>query len=512
MFRLVERSYHQLLTRPTLTQTSLASLVVELQKRRCCPGCLLRVLNCHEPAAYLANSKDILTCISKLLNIPLDTLIDNSIKESDPCNTCLGFLQNEAAKTIAQGILAAIKQQGYDHDSCQTNVSLPIGSMIRDKLLWVLVRSLTTGFPPEEHLPNLRHILRVTIGKTLECLSSLKYDKDSKLSVVFHLSHEETAKDHTFLNGSTVSDHNLKWKATGNSRSKVTDNLQGLNDSAIKNLDLLPWSFITSFGSLEKVEMSQESIFLAGRYLKLERGVSQTPWAVNGRLLAENSVSDLIGLPCQRLFNCSSVSFCSSGREDADVRMLGTGRPFSLELVNPKRTRFESISKELAQLTHLINSNLPCLVKTTKLTLIDRAGLELLKEGEESKVKFYRALVWVVDPIPNQDYIDQKLSASLPAFPFQVSQLTPLRVLHRRSPLIREKTIHHLKVDWIHPHYLVMEIKAEAGTYIKEFVHGDVNRTTPNLSQFLGQPAADILELDVIHIDLEWPPPKYLSV
>lgn len=31
--------------------------------------------------------------------------------------------------------------------------------------------------------------------------------------------------------------------------------------------------------------------------------------------------------------------FASSGREDVDVRMLGTGRPFVIEFVNPRTNR-----------------------------------------------------------------------------------------------------------------------------------------------------------------------------
>ena len=34
------------------------------------------------------------------------------------------------------------------------------------------------------------------------------------------------------------------------------------------------------------------------------------------------------------------------------------------------------------------------------------------------------------------------------------------------------------------------------GTYIKEFVHGDMNRTLPNVGSLLGK-GVDILQLDV---------------
>ena len=40
---------------------------------------------------------------------------------------------------------------------------------------------------------------------------------------------------------------------------------------------------------------------------------------------------------------------------------------------------------------------------------------------------------------------------------------------------------------------------ASAGTYIKEFVHGDLGRTVPNIGQILGT-ESDILQLDVTNV------------
>ena len=47
-----------------------------------------------------------------------------------------------------------------------------------------------------------------------------------------------------------------------------------------------------------------------------------------------------------RHIRANEARFSSAGREDVDVRMLGTGRPFIVELVNP-RTR--QLSKELLE-------------------------------------------------------------------------------------------------------------------------------------------------------------------
>lgn len=44
-----------------------------------------------------------------------------------------------------------------------------------------------------------------------------------------------------------------------------------------------------------------------------------------------------------------------------------------------------------------------------------------------------------------------------------------------------------------------MYLLASAGTYIKEFVHGDLERTVPNVGMLLGA-EADIIQLDVLKL------------
>lgn len=47
-------------------------------------------------------------------------------------------------------------------------------------------------------------------------------------------------------------------------------------------------------------------------------------------------------------------------------------------------------------------------------------------------------------------------------------------------------------------------MQTQAGTYVKEFIHGDFGRTSPCLSSLVGADV-DIFRLDVIDIDLDWP-------
>ena len=45
----------------------------------------------------------------------------------------------------------------------------------------------------------------------------------------------------------------------------------------------------------------------------------------------------------------------------------------------------------------------------------------------------------------------------------------------------------------------------QAGTYIKEFVHGDEGRTVPNLGTLLGcAEPAKILQLDVLNVHMDF--------
>lgn len=49
-----------------------------------------------------------------------------------------------------------------------------------------------------------------------------------------------------------------------------------------------------------------------------------------------------------------------------------------------------------------------------------------------------------------------------------------------------------------------LNVVTQAGTYVKEFVHGDFGRTKPSVGDIIGV-EVDILALDVIAIDLDWP-------
>ncbi|KAJ2216489.1 hypothetical protein EV179_001284 [Coemansia sp. RSA 487] len=261
---------------------------------------------------------------------------------------------------------------------------------------------------------------------------------------------------------------------------------------------------LSNASKVESLAFKRTSLFVGGRYLKLERNISQTPFIVEGRRVTETSVAEIIGEPLQQLVRCDEYNLVGSGREDADVRMLGDGRPFYIECINPRITTItpEQIHEIEAKLT---NSNSS--VQVRRLQLIRPEDTSIIKEGEENKTKHYCALVWVSEQL-SQEKIDD--INSLGQSEILLQQKTPIRVLHRRAPLIRPKKLLSLEISHIEGRFYKVRIESEAGTYIKEFVHGDLGRTTPSLAEFTGH-TADILELDVENVSLDFPPAPKMS-
>ncbi|RDY07373.1 putative tRNA pseudouridine synthase Pus10, partial [Mucuna pruriens] len=209
--------------------------------------------------------------------------------------------------------------------------------------------------------------------------------------------------------------------------------------------------------------------YFGGRYLKYSRNVSQTCWIIDDERMGEASV---------------------------EVRMLGPGRPFLIEVQNARHIPSELSVKDIEK---TINNMEKKLVRVKNLKLVGSDGWNLMREGEAEKQKQYAALVWISRPLKDEDF---QCVSSLKDL--KVLQRTPIRVLHRRSPLEREKIIHWMKIETIagSSQYFLLHLCTQAGTYIKEFVHGDLGRTHPSIGSILGC-RAEILQLDVTDIKME---------
>ncbi|MCX8174647.1 MAG: tRNA pseudouridine(54/55) synthase Pus10 [Candidatus Micrarchaeota archaeon] len=242
--------------------------------------------------------------------------------------------------------------------------------------------------------------------------------------------------------------------------------------------------------------VSPQPVFVFGRYIKLSRSHCQSRWhcsACGGGGCPEckgsgrnyPSVEDELGSALAAGFEAGGFRLHASGREDVDVRCLGTGRPFVMQLSGPKKRNCDlsAIEQKLASNPH---------VRAVGLRLVQKHFVDAVCNSHFEKE--YSALVSASRPLGRED---AKKAESLSGA--ALSQRTPLRVLSRRSDLVRRRRIIWLKASPTEDGRLRILLRAEAGTYIKEMVSGDGGRTTPSLSSVLGC-RASCDELDVIAI------------
>ncbi|CAI6008240.1 unnamed protein product [Closterium sp. NIES-65] len=143
-----------------------------------------------------------------------------------------------------------------------------------------------------------------------------------------------------------------------------------------------------------------ESVYIAGRYLKFSRALSQSPWTVDDEQMGDGSVQDLIASHLLPLLQPLSHKFQAAGREDIDVRMLGSGRPFLLELKGARRV---PMAEELGRIELEINEQERGKVGVCQLQLADSRVCALMRQGEAEKQKSYVAVVWISRPITQAD-------------------------------------------------------------------------------------------------------------
>lgn len=251
------------------------------------------------------------------------------------------------------------------------------------------------------------------------------------------------------------------------------------------------------------VDIKPYPIFIYGRYKKLVRGIPQSKWPCSkcrGSGCPEcdwtgkrykYSVEELITKPIIERFEASKAKFHGAGREDIDVRVLGSGRPFVVEIIEPKK-RFI----DLTELQREINEKSQGIIEVSELSYTNRSMVGMLKLSAKVKRKTYRVLIEAEGPIDKE-----KIEALTSYFKEKpIKQLTPRRVLHRRADKLRTKKVYEVKVLDVSDKTFEVIIKCQGGLYVKELVHGDEGRTTPSFQEFLGT-KLKVLELDVIEVE-----------
>jgi tRNA pseudouridine synthase 10 len=269
----------------------------------------------------------------------------------------------------------------------------------------------------------------------------------------------------------------------------------------------------------DEVDLQVNSAFVYGRYRKLKRDIPQTEWPCrdcNGTGLVQGepcdgcdgvgyrydeSVEQLTAPVVREAMDGESATFHGAGREDVDARMLGTGRPFVIEVDTP---RVRSVDTD--ELQAEVNEFADGKVEVERLRLATHEMVERVKELPASKT--YRIELQFADSVA-ADTFEAALSTLDGA---TVEQDTPQRVSHRRAAKTRIRAVYdadgHLGATGADRETsqqgdtATVEIHGEGGLYVKELVSSDEGRTQPSLAGELGVEAT-VTALDVLTVEGE---------
>ena len=252
--------------------------------------------------------------------------------------------------------------------------------------------------------------------------------------------------------------------------------------------------------SFDVVNLQIKPIYIYGRYNKYKRDIPQTRWfcrICNGKgcrkcdytgKMYKTSVEELISKHILDKTGGEDESFHGCGREDIDVQMLGKGRPFVLEVKNPKIRNVNLVSLE-----ENINKYNDGIIKVSNLHFSNKEEVTRIKSTNFKKQ--YRVV------FKGRKTIDkEKLKKVVQTLQGKnIRQFTPSRVARRRANMVRDKKIYKLNIESIDNDIATLTIETQSGTYIKELISGDCGRTSPSISEIIGFPCR-VIELDVIKV------------
>ena len=251
------------------------------------------------------------------------------------------------------------------------------------------------------------------------------------------------------------------------------------------------------------VSILSTPIFIKGYYRKLKPYMPQSTWICRkcGGLGCEYcnytgrrrgpSIEELLATIAIKFFQGEEVILHASGREDIDVRTLGRGRPFIIEIKHPRNR-----DVDLLKLAEEVNRSFRGIIEIHGLEYTHRMEVERLKHTAEKRRKTYRAIISLGKAIFNEEIakLEKHFENRL------IRQRTPLRVLARRPNIVREKLVQKIRTRKIGDNILEALIIAQGGLYIKELVSGDRGRTTPSFASILGY-KAKCKYLEVLHVE-----------
>ncbi len=218
------------------------------------------------------------------------------------------------------------------------------------------------------------------------------------------------------------------------------------------------------------ISFEKRPVYVFGIYKKYKPNIAQKKW----RKEKFPSIEGFIGDAFLNIIGGDKYYMHASGREDVDAINIG-GRPFVFEIHNPNMYYFDDklrdVEREVVSLSNgAVSVELFGRVKQSFVTLVSDSHFD----------KSYRAYLSTELSDEEKAKVISTLSSTV------ISQMTPTRVIRRRANLMRKRKLYAISFgEDVKGQYI--DVKTEAGMYVKELISGDNGRTKPSISEIIGR-------------------------
>ncbi|XP_023235051.1 putative tRNA pseudouridine synthase Pus10 [Centruroides sculpturatus] len=212
-------------------------------------------------------------------------------------------------------------------------LSIPVTIDLRERLLFLYLQEKypsVYGNINIEDLPTVKDVWKWVIGSQLGKSFQAEFNPDSSFQIAVSIQHTHVKEECEALEKLCPDAFPNRRKKEAKpeiiyTRTAVHKALSRICTETLKTAYTLPPCPSVRPCYLNQITCIHSPIYLAGRYNKYSRQLSQTPWIIDGDKRMMTSVQELIVDVIKEHIKATKIIFSASGREDVDVRMLGSG-------------------------------------------------------------------------------------------------------------------------------------------------------------------------------------------
>eukprot|EP00884_Botryococcus_braunii_P010332 jgi/Botrbrau1/192/Bobra.0022s0172.1 len=286
----------------------------------------------------------------------------NAFPVTDGAGGCWRAMSSASAPAIA----GACREEGHVIQEVALEVTLPGATQVRALGAWHFLRqrhpeALQGPFMYQD-VTDLKEALRLSLGSPLAEALGATLRQEADVKVMLSYVHPQSGTEVDFLYGGKAHRGSRQRRGKRKPAGGAVAVGRVASEAVLALAQDMPFEqfaqevavppVVPTEGPHLMLRVRRTPLLVGGYYLKHQRDISNSKMIIEGVRKGRTSVEEEIQRVLHPILLCDASKFISAGREDVDVRMLGDGRPFVMEVLNaraapPPASVFQQMQEEI---------------------------------------------------------------------------------------------------------------------------------------------------------------------